>query len=117
MFETILLAKIFHHSDWDKTSQGIWDGLSTLTGIGHPPESTVKRMYSNAVKHIYHSHQPYELAPHLYSLAEAAYRNMRENGTSQSIIVSGESGAGKTVAAKLILEYIAAVSVSGLVTE
>lgn len=74
-------------------------------------------MYSNAVKHIYHSHQPYELAPHLYSLAEAAYRNMRENGTSQSIIVSGESGAGKTVAAKLILEYIAAVSVSGLVTE
>lgn len=74
-------------------------------------------MYHNSVKHLYHSHQPYELAPHLYSLAESAYRNMRENGQSQSIIISGESGAGKTVAARLILEYLAAVSVSGLVTE
>jgi myosin-1 len=74
-------------------------------------------IYANEVKHLFHSHQPYELAPHLYSLAEDAFRSMRETGQGQSIIVSGESGAGKTEAAKLIMEYIASVSVSGIVTD
>lgn len=48
--------------------------------------------------------------PHIFHLADEAYRGMCAEGVDQSIIISGESGAGKTEAAKLILQYISAVS-------
>lgn len=81
------------------------------------PYKKIKDLYSNETKHAYHSHYPYELAPHLYSLAEDAYRTMKDSGRPQTVIISGESGAGKTEASKIMMEFIAAVSVSGLVTE
>ena len=51
--------------------------------------------------------------PHVYMLAEMAYRQMLKEDESQCIIISGESGAGKTEASKKVMEYIAAVSGSG----
>jgi myosin I len=76
-----------------------------------------QKIYSNEVKNIYHKHNPYELTPHIYSLAESAYRTMKQTGKPQVVIISGESGAGKTVSARLVMEYIAAVSVSGVATD
>jgi len=52
----------------------------------------------------------YELPPHIYTIADTAFLNLREQEQDQCIIISGESGAGKTEASKLIMEYIAAVS-------
>jgi len=49
-------------------------------------------------------------SPHIYQLAEQAYRHMTTDGDSQAVIISGESGAGKTESAKLILNYISAAS-------
>lgn len=48
--------------------------------------------------------------PHIWQLAEQAYRHMVVDHSSQAVIISGESGAGKTESAKLILQYISAVS-------
>ncbi|KAI8381580.1 P-loop containing nucleoside triphosphate hydrolase protein [Radiomyces spectabilis] len=48
-----------------------------------------------------------DLPPHLFAIAEEAYRCMMEKQTDQTIIVSGESGAGKTVSAKYIMRYFA----------
>mmetsp|Transcript_4223 Transcript_4223/g.4941 ORF Transcript_4223/g.4941 Transcript_4223/m.4941 type:complete len:438 (+) Transcript_4223:360-1673(+) len=48
--------------------------------------------------------------PHIYGLAERAYRRMRDNRQPQAVIISGESGAGKTESAKLILHYVSSVS-------
>eukprot|EP00887_Chlorella_sp_A99_P006772 scaffold2.g6772.t1 len=45
-----------------------------------------------------------DLSPHVYAVAEDAYRQMRRDGRSQSILVSGESGAGKTETSKLLMQ-------------
>ncbi len=50
------------------------------------------------------------LPPHIYGVADLAYRNMTDFGNNQACIVSGESGAGKTEATKLFLSYIAEIS-------
>ena len=43
--------------------------------------------------------------PHVFAVAENAFKDMRDNNRNHSIIINGESGAGKTVAAKYILQY------------
>jgi myosin-5 len=49
------------------------------------------------------------VAPHVYAIAEEAYRKMILFKENQSIIVSGESGAGKTQNAKYVMRYFAAI--------
>ncbi|GLU03760.1 hypothetical protein SLE2022_209430 [Rubroshorea leprosula] len=48
-----------------------------------------------------------ELSPHPFAVADASYRQMMNEGISQSILVSGESGAGKTESTKLLMRYLA----------
>uniref|UniRef100_A0A7E4ZTC1 Myosin motor domain-containing protein n=1 Tax=Panagrellus redivivus TaxID=6233 RepID=A0A7E4ZTC1_PANRE len=51
-----------------------------------------------------------DLDPHIYAIAAEAYYDMKEYEKNQSIIVSGESGAGKTVSAKFVMKYLANVA-------
>ena len=51
-----------------------------------------------------------ELPPHVYAVAASAHMGLMQNSMSQSVIISGESGAGKTETAKILLKYLAAVA-------
>ncbi|EFA77144.1 myosin IE [Heterostelium album PN500] len=58
----------------------------------------------------YNGRYKYEMPPHIYALANDAYRSMRQNQEKQCVIISGESGAGKTEASKKIMQFLAYVS-------
>lgn len=62
---------------------------------------------------IYQGAAQYENPPHIYALTDNMYRNMLIDAENQCVIISGESGAGKTVAAKYIMGYVSKVSGGG----
>ncbi|XP_058863429.1 unconventional myosin-Ie [Acipenser ruthenus] len=62
---------------------------------------------------LYQGAAQYENPPHVYALADNMYRNMLIDAENQCVIISGESGAGKTVAAKYIMTYVSKVSGGG----
>ncbi|VDK42367.1 unnamed protein product [Anisakis simplex] len=59
---------------------------------------------------LYRNRRIGELPPHIFSIADNAYSNMKRNGRNQCLIISGESGAGKTESTKLVLQFLATVS-------
>ncbi|RDB29666.1 Myosin-1 [Hypsizygus marmoreus] len=67
-------------------------------------------IYTEETLRKYRGKNRLEVPPHVYSIAESAYYNMNAYHENQCVIISGESGAGKTEAAKRIMQYIAEVS-------
>ncbi|XP_015471120.1 unconventional myosin-Ia isoform X3 [Parus major] len=61
----------------------------------------------------YHNCSFFAVKPHIYAIADDAYRSLRDRDRDQCILITGESGAGKTEASKLVMSYVAAVSSKG----
>ncbi|NXG40368.1 MYO1A protein, partial [Dromaius novaehollandiae] len=61
----------------------------------------------------YHGCNFFAVKPHIYAIADDAYRSLRDRDQDQCILITGESGAGKTEASKLVMSYVAAVCGKG----
>uniref|UniRef100_A0A8D3A8U6 Unconventional myosin-VI n=1 Tax=Scophthalmus maximus TaxID=52904 RepID=A0A8D3A8U6_SCOMX len=70
------------------------------------PYYDIPKLYSPESIKQYRGRSLGTLPPHVYAIADKAYRDMRVLKMSQSIIVSGESGAGKTENTKFVLRYL-----------
>ncbi|XP_010522522.1 PREDICTED: myosin-6 [Tarenaya hassleriana] len=84
--------------------------IYTYTGsilIAVNPFRRLPHLYSSHMMAQYKGAAFGELSPHPFAVADAAYRQMINEGISQSILVSGESGAGKTESTKLLMRYLA----------
>mmetsp|Transcript_15776 Transcript_15776/g.23714 ORF Transcript_15776/g.23714 Transcript_15776/m.23714 type:complete len:1310 (+) Transcript_15776:128-4057(+) len=68
-------------------------------------------IYSEDVTKHYYKSSPLEVVPHIFKIAGDAYKNMLEYGDSQAIIVTGESGAGKTETAKQLMKFMTLVCI------
>ncbi|KAM4596557.1 unconventional myosin-Va isoform 3-T3 [Fundulus diaphanus] len=67
-------------------------------------------IYGSEIINAYSGQNMGDMDPHIFAVAEEAYKQMARDERNQSIIVSGESGAGKTVSAKYAMRYFATVS-------
>lgn len=61
----------------------------------------------------YHNCNFFAVKPHIYAIADDAYRSLRDRDRDQCILITGESGAGKTEASKLVMSYVATVCSKG----
>merc|ERR1712001_364136 len=67
-------------------------------------------IYTGTVVKMYLGKRRNEVPPHLWAITETAYRNMLTNAKDQSMLITGESGAGKTENTKKVISYLAAVA-------
>lgn len=83
------------------------------------PYKNIPNQYTDSICKQYRNRFPYEVAPHIFSIAESAFRGLLVEKQNQwyanlflfnkkksSVIVTGESGAGKTEASKQIMHYL-----------
>uniref|UniRef100_A0AAY5EBS8 Myosin, heavy chain 11a, smooth muscle n=1 Tax=Electrophorus electricus TaxID=8005 RepID=A0AAY5EBS8_ELEEL len=69
-------------------------------------------IYSEKIIDMYKGKKRHEVPPHIYSITDNAYRNMMQDREDQSILCTGESGAGKTENTKKVIQYLAVVASS-----
>merc|ERR1712050_766301 len=69
-------------------------------------------IYTGTVVKLYLGKRRNEVPPHLWAITETAYRNMLTNCKNQSMLITGESGAGKTENTKKVIAYLAQVAAS-----
>uniref|UniRef100_A0A3B4EIH4 Osteoclast-stimulating factor 1 n=1 Tax=Pygocentrus nattereri TaxID=42514 RepID=A0A3B4EIH4_PYGNA len=114
--DMVLLSKINEEAITDNLKKRYMDDyIFTYIGAVLISVNPFKQLpyFTDREVELYQGAAQYENPPHIYALADNMYRNMMIDAENQCVIISGESGAGKTVAAKYIMSYVSKVSGGG----
>ncbi|XP_029959090.1 myosin IEb [Salarias fasciatus] len=114
--DMVLLSKISEDAITDNLKKRYMDDyIFTYIGPVLISVNPFKQLpyFTDREVELYQGAAQYENPPHIYALADNMYRNMMIDNENQCVIISGESGAGKTVAAKYIMSYVSKVSGGG----
>ncbi|KAH1177797.1 hypothetical protein KIL84_011499 [Mauremys mutica] len=74
------------------------------------PYKTIPGLYGRTAVEQYSKHHMGEIPPHIFAVANECYRCLWKRHDNQCVLISGESGAGKTESTKLILKFLSAMS-------
>ncbi|EMP28574.1 Myosin-X [Chelonia mydas] len=74
------------------------------------PYKTIPGLYDRTAVEQYSKHHMGEIPPHIFAVANECYRCLWKRHDNQCVLISGESGAGKTESTKLILKFLSAMS-------
>ena len=88
------------------------DLIYTYSGLFLVAVNPYKRIpiYTDPIAELYKGKKKTEVAPHVFAAADVAYRAMLNDRVNQSMLVTGESGAGKTENTKKVIQYIAYIA-------
>lgn len=142
LLEDNITKKIFNINDTEKMNPPKFDRIEDMAGLTHLNEASVafnlkarymtnliytysglfcvtinpyKKLpiYSDDIIKAYKGKKREEMPPHIYAVVDQAYTDMLTSRENQSILITGESGAGKTENTKKVIQYLAASSNSG----
>jgi myosin heavy subunit len=104
-------ASVFHNLEVRFKAKLIY----TYSGLFCVVVNPYKRfpIYTQTVVKLYVGKRRNEVPPHLWAISETAYRSMLVNTKDQAMLITGESGAGKTENTKKVICYLALVAASG----
>jgi myosin heavy chain 6/7 len=90
--------------------------IYTYSGLFCVVINPYKRLpiYTDSVARMFMGKRRTEMPPHLFAVSDEAYRNMLQDHENQSMLITGESGAGKTENTKKVIAYFAAVGAAQL---
>ncbi|KAI8488236.1 regulation of slow-twitch skeletal muscle fiber contraction [Branchiostoma belcheri] len=93
----------------------IYSNTTTYSGLFCVVINPYQRLpiYTDWVVSQYKGKRKTEMPPHLFAVADSAYTNMLQEHENQSMLITGESGAGKTENTKKVISYFALVAALG----
>jgi myosin heavy chain 6/7 len=100
---------------WNSTIRYVNQLIYTYSGLFCIAINPYKRfpIYTLRTMEMYTGRRRNECPPHIFAIAEGAYQGMMNSGMNQSILITGESGAGKTENTKKVISYFATICSSG----
>uniref|UniRef100_A0A7N6AH58 Myosin X, like 1 n=1 Tax=Anabas testudineus TaxID=64144 RepID=A0A7N6AH58_ANATE len=102
-------AAIMHNLFLRYQKDNIYTNIGSILAAVNPYKQ-IAGLYDSAAVDLYSKHQMGELPPHIFAVANECYRCLWKRHDSQCVLISGESGAGKTESTKLLLKFLSVMS-------
>ncbi|KAM8967428.1 unconventional myosin-X [Pelodytes ibericus] len=105
LHEGSIMYNLFQRYQQDKIYTYIGSILASVN-----PYKLIAGLYDHNAMELYSRHHIGEIPPHIFAVANECYRCLWARHDNQCVLISGESGAGKTESTKLILKFLSAMS-------
>uniref|UniRef100_A0A7N8XQH6 Myosin X, like 3 n=1 Tax=Mastacembelus armatus TaxID=205130 RepID=A0A7N8XQH6_9TELE len=108
-------AAIMHNLFLRYQKDNIYTNIGSILAAVNPYKQ-IAGLYDCTTVELYSKHQMGELPPHIFAVANECYRCLWKRHDSQCVLISGESGAGKTESTKLLLKFLSVMSQNSAAT-